>query len=121
MAGDSPGSADHPLAPVVSTAVTAGTLLVAFGLLALGVEWFWVAFPIGFGGVLPVALSVLQYRDTGETGQDETDPALADLQARYVRGTITEDEFERRVERVLEAGPARTPAVERRTSQAADK
>lgn len=44
---------------VVSGLVSILTLGVAFGLLALGVEFFWVAFPVGFGGVLPVALGVV--------------------------------------------------------------
>lgn len=35
------------------------TLGTAFGLLALGIEAFWVVFPVGFGGVLPIALGLV--------------------------------------------------------------
>jgi hypothetical protein len=35
------------------------TLGTAFGLLALGIEDFWVVFPVGFGGVLPIALGLV--------------------------------------------------------------
>jgi hypothetical protein len=43
--------------------ITAGvvsllTLGTAFTLLALDIEFFWVAFPVGFGGVLPLAVGV---------------------------------------------------------------
>jgi hypothetical protein len=44
---------------IVSGLITILTLGVAFSLLALGVEAFWVAFPVGFGGVLPTALGVV--------------------------------------------------------------
>lgn len=44
---------------IVSGRITILTLGVAFSLLALGVEAFWVAFPVGFGGVLPTALGVV--------------------------------------------------------------
>jgi hypothetical protein len=41
---------------IVSGIITILTLGTAFGLLAVGVEFFWIAFPVGFGGVLPMAL-----------------------------------------------------------------
>ena len=44
---------------LVSGIVSLATLGTAFGLSALGVEAFWVAFPVGFGGVLPLALGVV--------------------------------------------------------------
>jgi uncharacterized membrane protein len=100
----------HPLAPLVSSAVTAGTLLVAFGLLALGVESFWLAFVVGFGGVLPVSMGLLQHRaeggrragdHTGPTRHRETDAALAALRERYARGEVTDEGFERQVEQLL--------------------
>jgi hypothetical protein len=43
---------------VVAGVVSLVTLGIAFTLLALGVPFFWVAFPVGFGGVLPVAVGV---------------------------------------------------------------
>jgi hypothetical protein len=55
----------------VGSAVTALTLTVAFGLLALGVDAFWVAFPVGFGGVLPLAVS-LAATDDADSDASET-------------------------------------------------
>jgi hypothetical protein len=49
---------------VVSGVVTLLTLGVAFGLLVSGIELFWVAFPVGFGGVFPVALNPVGLRDS---------------------------------------------------------
>lgn len=106
-------SADgHPLAPLVSTAVTAGTLLVAFSLLALGVDFFWVAFVVGFGGVLPVSLGLLEHAERTGTEQSgpesggEEDTALAALRRQYARGEVGDAEFERRLERLLETESA---------------
>lgn len=92
-----------PLAAVVPGAVTALTLLVAFGLLALDVDAFWVAFPVGFGGVLPAALAAAARVDARSTdaAEDATDEALADLRTRYARGDLSEAEFEREVEALL--------------------
>lgn len=43
---------------IVTGIVSLLTLGTAFGLLAIGVDAFWVAFPVGFGGVLPIALGL---------------------------------------------------------------
>jgi len=107
----------HPLTPVVATGVTAATLLVAFGLLALGVESFWVVFVAGFGGVLPLSLGALEYQHAtgtnarGSSTREGSDDALAELRRRYARGDLTDAEFEERVETLLE-----TEAVTRRRS-----
>jgi len=97
----------HPLTPVASGVVTAGTLAVAFGLMALGVESFWVAFVVGFGGVLPLSVAALEYRDATDdsrarAGRSDADAALEELQLRYARGELTDEAFERRAERLLE-------------------
>jgi hypothetical protein len=55
------------IALVVSGIVSLLTLGTAFGLLALGVEYFWVAFPVGFGGVLPVALGLVALWSTTDS------------------------------------------------------
>jgi uncharacterized membrane protein len=120
-----PGSADgtgrhdpSPVAVLVPSVVTAGTLLVAFGLLALGVEGFWLAFVVGFGVVLPASLTALKVRrsrrDRTATDAGHGEAPLAELQRRYVRGELSEAEFERRVDRLLEtASVAETrPAVD---------
>jgi len=92
---------------LVSAAITALTLVVAFGLLALNVEYFWVVFVLGFGVVLPTALGVVAVVWTTRTSHD-TRPAedsprapLDELRLQYARGEITDEEFERRVERLL--------------------
>ncbi|WP_324756106.1 SHOCT domain-containing protein [Haloarcula sp. GH36] len=81
-------------------------LLVGVGGLALGVSWAWIAFPIGYGGVLPLTLGVLRARSAAGDRSAETQPTestpVATLRERYARGEIDESEFERRVEGLLE-------------------
>ncbi|KOX95110.1 hypothetical protein AMS69_04450 [Haloarcula rubripromontorii] len=97
-----------PLSAVVSAVVTAVTLGVAFGLLALDVDWFWLAFVVGFGVVLPAAVGLVEYDRRSDsrpatTDRDgETEAALATLRQRYARGELSDVEFERRLERLLE-------------------
>jgi len=98
---------DTPLEQTVGGLVVGGILLVAFGLLALGVPWFWIAFPVGFAGVLPAAIGLVRLyerrKDDAEDDQPaEQEAALATLRERYARGELTEAEFERKVERLLE-------------------
>jgi uncharacterized membrane protein len=97
-----------PLSAVVSAVVTAVTLGVAFGLLALDVDWFWLAFVVGFGVVLPAAVGLVEYdrRSGSQTAaadrDDEAETALATLRQRYAQGELSDVEFERRLERLLE-------------------
>ncbi len=76
---------------------------------ALGVESFWLAFVVGFGVVLPAAVGVVEYnqdsdtRNTTTDRESETESALATLRQRYARGELSEVEFERRLEQLLEA------------------
>lgn len=93
------------LPSVVATVVTGVTLVLAFSLLAVGWSDFWLAFPIGFGGVLPTAVILAKWYEAGsqqETQADTQDSALEALREQYARGEIDEVEFERRVERLLE-------------------
>lgn len=104
---DSGEGDDTPLQSVVAGGVTFLTLAVAFGLMALGAPYFWVAFPVGFGGALPLAVGLVRWYESRDpdrhsTGDSETDAALADLRERYARGELSDEEFERRVERLLE-------------------
>jgi len=95
---------DSPLEAVVVGGVTAVTLTVAFGLMFLGVPWFWVAFPVGFGGVLPMALGLVRLyerRQESESAEPADDP-IATLRERYARGELSDAEFERQVEQLLE-------------------
>jgi hypothetical protein len=103
---------DRPLEQVAAGAVTALTLTVAFGLLALGVPYFWVAFPVGFGGVMPMAIGLARWYDQREDDGEPTaedDDALATLRERYARGELTDAEFERQVERLLETEDVTAP------------
>lgn len=90
--------------------VSMAVLAVGLGGLALGVEWAWVAFPLGYGGVLPLAVGWAKSR--GRSGsvdgrhRDDADEALATLRERYARGDIDDLEFERRVERLVETEDA---------------
>jgi uncharacterized membrane protein len=101
-----PDDADTPLEEVTAGLVITLTLLVGFGLLFAGVEFFWVAFPVGFAGLLPAAMGLVKYyqgaTDAPASSRSETDQALDDLRQRYARGELTEAEFEARVERLLE-------------------
>ena len=97
---------ETPLQSVAAGAVTFLTLGVGFGLMALGNPFFWVAFPVGFGGALPLAVALVRRRREERTNRPTDDAdrsdALAELRSRYARGDIDEAEFERRVERLLE-------------------
>lgn len=110
---ESPLSYDSetPLQTTVARAMTGLTLAVAFGLLALGVPWFWVVFPVGFGGLLPVAIGLTKqyerrqadhHTPASESTTTTDEEALETLRNRYARGEIDEVEFERRLEALLE-------------------
>lgn len=112
MSGEADSSVDDetPLEMLVAGVVTTVTLAVAFGLLAAGVSSFWIVFVVGFAGVLPMAMaavSLYEDRQDGPSGsagdgEREAEDALAELRQRYARGELSELEFERRVERLLE-------------------
>jgi hypothetical protein len=102
------------LAAGVTTLVV---LVVAFGAMALGVPYFWIAFPVGFGGVLPVVVALAGRRGRSSDrsaagvdvtpadtpgGPDQRDDALRTLRDRYARGELDDAAFERRLERLLE-------------------
>lgn len=93
---------------LVAGGVTALTLGVAFGLLALGVRSFWVAFPVGFGVILPGVIAMTRARRTAKhqnaaTPTEESPTGLEVLRRRYAVGEISDEEFEDRVERLLES------------------
>ena len=92
-----------PLEQVVAGAIVALTFLVGFGLLAIGYPWFWIAFPVGFAGVLPAAIGLVRlYESRMAAGGDPEADALGSLRERYARGEIDEAEFEERLELLLE-------------------
>ncbi|WP_207588454.1 SHOCT domain-containing protein [Halomontanus rarus] len=99
----------------IAAGITIGLILtVAFGLLALGVPWFWIAFPIGFAGVLPAVMGLVKlyerrrHRQTApggrrsEANSSDARDALETLRERYARGELTDEQFEQRLDRLLE-------------------
>jgi uncharacterized membrane protein len=114
-AGFDGGRSDDGRAAVARTAglVSMAVLAVGLGGLALGIGWAWVAFPVGYGGVLPLAIGWAKSRARSESAdgrsQHDRDDPLATLRERYARGEIDDVEFERRVERLVETedGPGR--------------
>jgi hypothetical protein len=92
-----------PLVGAVAGGVTLLVLAVAFSLHALDVGWAWVVYPLGFGGLLPLALGIAgRYGRNRAVPSDSRGEALATLRERYVRGELDETGFEERVERLLE-------------------
>jgi hypothetical protein len=69
--------------------------------MVLGVPRFWVAFPVGSGGVMPAALAVVAQRDRRTEPEQERPNPVERLQRRYVDGHLTEAEFETRLEALL--------------------
>jgi len=100
---------DQDLAGVVSI-LTLGVGLTA---LFLGFDWFWMVFVLGWVVFTPLA-GMLAGDDeaataeptgsdaTADDGVESTDDALETLRDRYARGALTEEQFERKVERLLE-------------------
>lgn len=97
-----------PKTGLVSGAVTALTLTLSFALLAIGFEYFWVTYIVGFGFFLPAATNLVSSRQnttgrTGaKTGKDTAGTPLEELRYRYATGKLTDEEFERQVERLVE-------------------
>jgi uncharacterized membrane protein len=85
-----------------------------FVALALGFGWFWWVWVIGYAVVLPL-VAVLTGPEgppvpptPGDRGQSDredeesTQDALDALRERYARGELTEAQFERKLDRLLE-------------------
>jgi uncharacterized membrane protein len=102
-----------------------------FGILALlilgagfvgmfaGFPYFFLIWILGYAVVLPI-LGILLYEtdtDSEMTEDEQSTDSLADpltsLRDRYARGDLTDDEFESKLERLLETESTET-AVERR-------
>ena len=116
---------ESPLEQAAAGVTTGLVLLVAFGLLALDVSWFWIAFPVGFGGLLPAAVGLARYyeesetSDTGESAASD-DPVEA-LKNRYARSEIDEAEFERRLDDLLDSDGDTKMSVDEPISETADR
>ncbi|WP_435079404.1 SHOCT domain-containing protein [Halococcus sp. AFM35] len=100
------------------------TLVVGLGLLALFTGWppipFWVVFAVGFAVVVPIVATLAgedeessepdSQWDSGDSesrreelaaGAD-TEGALVTLRERYARGDLTDEQFERKLDALLE-------------------
>ncbi|WP_158057367.1 SHOCT domain-containing protein [Halorussus halophilus] len=107
---------DPPLAQLASL------LVLGLGLTALfmGYSWFWVVFVVGFAVVVPIAKLLSQEFGVGtETRSDDRSHAYGDsetratapesktdaldsLRDRYARGELSDEQFEQKVEKLLE-------------------
>ena len=96
------------------SAGVASMLVLTVGLAALflGQSWFWVVFVVGFAGIVPL-VGVLSKgdesespsetpHDGGETTEESRTEALETLRDRYARGELTHEEFERKLEVLME-------------------
>jgi uncharacterized membrane protein len=83
-----------------------GAGLTALFLPALSPVPFWVIFIVGYAVVLP--LFAMLFEGDDETEEERERPASPDesaletLKRRYAEGTVSDEEFERRLERLLE-------------------
>jgi uncharacterized membrane protein len=88
----------------------ASLLVLGVGLtsLFLGYNWFWIVFVVGFAVVVPI-VSMLAGEDESETDEFPTSPSepttddpLETLRRRYATGELTEEQFERKLEALLD-------------------
>jgi len=105
MAEESETEKGPSLESLVTTAVVSLTMITAFGLLAAGVDWFWVVFIVGFAGVLPAASVLANWYESRSASESSTEQPIDALRTRYANGEISEAEFERRVETLIETEP----------------
>jgi len=106
--------ADRDDIPAVLSILVLGA---GFAALFLGYSWFWAVWVFGFVVLVPLA-AILLGDDEEERGRDRGDDAerradsqerpeskqdaLDLLRERYARGEMTDEQFERKVERLLE-------------------
>ena len=119
MADRDQGDAEkHPAVRLTALLVLGAGLLALFA----GIEWFWMVFALGFAVLVPIVKIVSEGLDDGtDTGRTTADEATSEpdskqdaldaLRARYTRGELSDAEFERKVETLLET---ETPESARR-------
>ena len=104
--------ADDAVVGAVALAVLGAGLGSLFGVPVLDAIEFWVIFAIGYAVVVPLT-SLLRGRsaesardrprESGREGADaDADDALDRLRDRYARGELSEAQFERKLETLLE-------------------
>lgn len=81
-------------------------LVLGAGFVALfaGFDYFWAVWVLGFAVLLPLVDILLDPDSETELLDDDADEedALAALKRRYADGELTDEAFERRLERLLE-------------------
>jgi uncharacterized membrane protein len=109
-------STESPLERARENAVEIVSVLVTaiwMGALFTGQEWWLAALLVGYVAVIPVTQMLFGDEDEDEADADvsegressmDTDQqdALQTLRDRYARGELTDEQFERKVERLLE-------------------
>ena len=94
----------------------ASLLVLGLGLTALftGQSWFWLVFVIGFAVVVPI-IAILTGESEGSVDGPTTDApesdadaasktdALRILRERYARGELSEEQFEAKLDHLLES------------------
>jgi uncharacterized membrane protein len=108
-----PDGDDDPITAIVAMLVLGAGLVALFA----GVNWFWMVWVLGFAVFVPVVAILTDQYDLigvltgrGRSGSlsrpasdgDRKDDALETLKRRYARGEIDDEEFERRLERLVE-------------------
>ena len=97
------------------SAGVASMLVLTVGLATLffGQSWFWVVFAVGFADIVPLVAVLSKSdeetekaseasRDVDETAGESRTEALETLRERYARGELTHQEFERKLEALME-------------------
>lgn len=103
MKGPSELSWDEMLAIFVLLTLGAG-----FVAMAAGMPYFWLVWVFGFAVILPIAGILFSEDDTDselveeERGADVSTDPLTSLRDQYARGDLTDEEFERKLDGLLE-------------------
>lgn len=95
------------------------TLGAGFVAMVAGMPYFWLIWVLGFAVVLPI-LGILSPEDEADSEPAEeergayvsTDP-LTSLRDQYARGNLTDEEFERKLDRLLETESSENAAESR--------
>ena len=106
---------DDPVVSAVALLILGAGLGSLFGVPILTAIDFWVIFAIGYAVVVPLtsllrgragASPTIRADDTGgvseDASEDDVDAALDRLRDRYARGELSDEQFERKLEALLE-------------------
>lgn len=113
---DSLADADDPVVGAVALLVLGAGLGSLFGVPILEAVDFWVIFVIGYAVVVPLvsllrgwdgaSATTPQAEDAADASEDasadDVDAALDRLRDRYARGDLSDEQFERKLEALLE-------------------